>query len=213
MHESSDLLRKGLDMLRLPYTGGQINAFLVYLAELKKWNRAYNLTGLKTEEDIVIKHFLDSLLFLKVLPADAQSIADVGSGAGFPGIPIKIMRQDLSMVLIEPSQKKARFLEHVQRTLGIAGLDIMNKRIEDVEDLRVDAALTRALFSMKEFISKADTILKENGVCILSKGPKVEEELRELHGREVCREDIPLPFQKGSRHLVVIRKSGRRAEM
>ena len=205
MQEATELLKKGLDMLRIPYTGDQIGAFVIYLTELKKWNRAFNLTALKTDADIIIKHFLDSLLFLKVLPADMHSIADIGSGAGFPGIPIKIMRPDLTIALIEPSQKKALFLEHMQRTLGLAGLEIVNKRIEDVQGLLVDAAVTRALFSAKEFIKKADKILKVHGVFILSKGPKVEEELRDLHAGEVYREDIPLPFQKGTRHLLTIR--------
>lgn len=208
MHKetASELLRNGLKVLDIPFTEDQINQFLIYLTELKKWNRAYNLTALKTDADIVVKHFLDSLLFLKVLPASVRSIADVGSGAGFPGIPIKIMRPEVEMVLIEPVQKKALFLEHMQRVLGMSGMRIMNIRVEGISDLTVDAAVTRALFSVGDFIGKAERILEEGGVLILSKGPKLDDELRGLEISAIKREDIVLPFEESTRHLVIVAK-------
>ena len=210
MKEPAELLRKGLDMLSISYTETQIKAFLLYLSELRKWNRAYNLTSLRTDTNIVIKHFLDSLLFLKVLPAHVRSVADIGSGAGFPGIPVKIMRPDLTVVLIEPSRKKALFLEHMQRTLCIEGVLVVNKRIEDVEGLLVDAAVTRALFSVREFIDKAERLLHDKGVLVLSKGPKIEEELRDLTIPAMERRDLILPFENSTRHLVIIRPAGAR---
>ncbi len=206
MQEASELLTKGLELLRIPYSEAQIKAFSLYLAELKKWNRAYNLTALKTDADIVIKHFLDSLLFLKVLPLHVRSIADIGSGAGFPGLPIKIMRPDIEIVLIEPVQKKTLFLEHMQRQLKVDGLFVRNCRIEDIHDLLVDAAITRALFSVGEFINKAERLLEERGVLILSKGPKLEDELRGIETSVIKREDIVLPFEKSVRHLVIVEK-------
>ena len=111
--ETRQLLKSGLAELGLPSSDEQINAFMTYLSELKKWNRAYNLTGLAKDEDIVIKHFLDSLLYLKAIPQGALHIADVGTGAGFPGIPITIIRPETEMHLIEPSGKKAVFLRHI----------------------------------------------------------------------------------------------------
>jgi len=208
MHRKSadDLLRDGLNTLDIAFSEDQINHFLVYLAELKKWNRAYSLTALKTDSDIVIKHFLDSLLFLKVLPAHVRSIADIGSGAGFPGLPMKIMRPDIAVFLIEPVQKKALFLEHMQRQLKVSGLSVRNCRIEDIHDLLVDAAVTRALYSVGEFIGKAEKILEKSGVLILSKGPKLEDELRGLEISGITRQDIVLPFEKSIRHLVIVQK-------
>lgn len=206
MKEASELLMKGLELLRIPYSGAQIEAFSLYLTELKKWNRAYNLTALKTDADIVIKHFLDSLLFLKVLPPHVRSIADIGSGAGFPGLPLKIMRPDIAVVLIEPVQKKALFLEHMHMQLKVSGLSVRNCRIEDIHDLLVDAAVTRALFSVGEFIDKAERFLEQRGVLILSKGPKLEDELRGLETSAMKREDIVLPFEKSIRHLVLVEK-------
>lgn len=208
MKEASEFLMQGLDLLRIPYSGAQIEAFSLYLTELKKWNRAYNLTALKTDADIVIKHFLDSLLFLKVLPSYVKSIADVGSGAGFPGLPLKIMRPDIAVVLIEPVQKKALFLEHMQGKLKVDGLSVRNCRIEDIHDLLVDASVTRALFSVGEFINKAERLLKAKGVLILSKGPKLEDELRGLNieTSAIKREEIVLPFEKSIRYLVIVEK-------
>jgi len=208
MHKkpADELLRDGLKILDIPFVEDQIEQFIIYLSELKKWNRAYNLTALKTDADIVIKHFLDSLLFLKVLPPYVKRIADVGTGAGFPGIPIQIIRPDIEIVLIEPVQKKALFLEHMQRLLNMNSMKIMNIRVEDVRDLLVDAAVTRALFSVGEFINKAERILEERGVLILSKGPKLEDELRGLETSATKREDIMLPFEKSIRHLVIVEK-------
>ncbi len=154
MKDAVDLLRAGLEELGLRYSEKQVEAFITYLEELKKWNRAYNLTALKTDRDIIIKHFLDSLLFAKALPPEVLTLADIGSGAGFPGIPIKIMCPDLSVFLIEPTQKKAIFLRHICSKLQLKNVEIIDKRIEEVKGLQVDVAVTRALYSVREFIDK-----------------------------------------------------------
>src|SRR5512146_2439721 len=120
----ADLLRKGLQQLEIPFSEEQVGRFLTYLTELKKWNRAYNLTGLKTDRDIIIKHFLDSLLFLKALPPHAVSSADIGSGAGFPGVPVKIMCPKLKIFLVEPMGKKTIFLRHMCSRLSLEGIEI-----------------------------------------------------------------------------------------
>ena len=204
MGDARELFIRGLDMLRISYSEEQLEAFSFFLVELKKWNKAYNLTGLRTDAEIIIKHFLDSLLFHKVLPGEVRTVADIGSGAGFPGIPMKIMKPELDMALVEPSQKKAQFLAHIQRTLRLDGLKIMNMRVEDVHGEQFDAAVTRALFSILEFIHKAEGILTQKGVLILSKGPKVDEELRGIVGRSIRRHDMVLPFQDSVRHLIII---------
>jgi 16S rRNA (guanine527-N7)-methyltransferase len=205
MNSALELLKKGLDTLGLPYAGWQIDAFSIYLAELKKWNRAYNLTGLKTDRDIIIKHFLDSLLFLKILPSHAVTAADVGSGAGFPGIPVKIFLPQLKMFLVEPVGKKAIFLRHICSTLSLDGIEIVDKRIEEVERLKVDVAMTRALFTVRDFIEKTEGHINEGGVLILSKGPKLREELEGLEMRDITVSDYTLPIDETVRHLVVVK--------
>jgi len=182
-----ELIKDGLIELGLTPSTEQINAFITYLFELKRWNKAYNLTGLKTDEDIIIKHFLDSLLYLKAMPEGKISVADIGSGAGFPGIPIKIIRPETEMYLIEPSRKKSAFLRHIIKELQLKKIEVIEKRIEETKGIQelplsVDVAVTRALFSIKEFIKKASHIVKQGGILILNKGPKVNEEIKALKG-------------------------------
>jgi len=205
MKDASQLLRDGIEEIGFRYSENQIDAFITYLDELKKWNKAYNLTGLKTDRDIVIKHFLDSLLFAKVLPPEALTLADIGSGAGFPGIPIKIMCPDLPVFLIEPTQKKAVFLQHICSKLQLKNIEIIDKRIEEVKGLTVDVAVTRALFSVREFIEKTKDILNKNGILILSKGPGLEKELEVIDQNNISISDFKLPFENIIRHMVVLR--------
>jgi len=207
MKDAGDLLKAGIEEIGFRYSEKQIDAFITYLEELKKWNRAYNLTGLKTDRDIIIKHFLDSLLFAHGLPPEAVTLADIGSGAGFPGIPIKIMCPNITVFLIEPTQKKAVFLQHICSKLRLKNVEIINKRIEEVKGLKVDVALTRALFSVREFIEKTKDILNEKGVLILSKGPGLDKELAELPGQglsSISRKDFLLPFGNVIRHIVIV---------
>jgi 16S rRNA (guanine527-N7)-methyltransferase len=187
----------------------QKHLLMAYLTELKKWNRAYNLTSLNTDEDIIVNHFLDSLLYLKAIPEGHMSIADVGSGAGFPGIPIKIFRAESGMYLLEPSRKKAFFLRHIVKMLGLYGVEVIEKRVEDIGYLGVDVALTRALFSIKEFIRKVSRLVRDDGRMVLSKGPRVYEELGEIGKEnlfyEVCYTNLPVTG--AARYLVVVYKS------
>jgi len=219
MHDKKpdELLKDGIIELGFTPSKEQLNAFMTYLSELKKWNKAYNLTGLKKDEDIIIKHFFDSLLYLKAIPVGIDSyreggirVADVGSGAGFPGIPLKIIRPEIEMYLVEPSRKKSAFLRHIIRRLELKQIEVIEKRIEEIkvnQELAqpVDVALTRALFSIKEFLKKASHIVRKGGILIFNKGPKVKEEINML--REIKYEILmlPLPFSEIKRTIVIAR--------
>lgn len=202
----AELLLRGLESLGVCPNREQTGSFMAYLDELKRWNRAYSLTGLKTDEEIIVKHFLDSCLYLEVLGPSISSLADVGSGAGFPGIPVKIMMPEAEVCLIEPSRKKSAFLRHIIRTLGLKGVTVTEERIEGVKGMEVDAALTRALFRVEDFVRKAAHIVRENGLFVLSKGPKVREELKGSDLRYDLRV-MPLPLSDIKRYFVIIRKS------
>jgi len=204
-----ELLRDGLLDLGVAFSENHVNSFMTYLTELKKWNKTYNLTGLKKDEDIIIKHFLDSLLYLKVIPGGEIKVADVGSGAGFPGIPIKIIHPEIEMYLIEPSGKKAAFLRHITGTLRIEKIEVIEKRVEDLGKgqesfLSVDIAVTRALFSIKDFIKKTSHIVRKGGILILSKGPKVKEELRKLTDIKYEILILTLPLADIKRNIVIV---------
>lgn len=215
------ILIQGFKDLSLPLDSKKIKAFMNYLSELKRWNMTYNLTSLKRDEDIIIKHFLDSLLYLRALPEgrlvgqtsrlseigqpSRLSVMDVGSGAGFPGVPLKIIRPELRLYLVEPSRKKAGFLDYLVRTLKLGDVVVIEKRIEDVSGILVDVALTRALFDIKDFYKKASHLLRKDGRLILSKGPKVEEEIKEIkEGLLFETHKVRLPLTDIYRYIVII---------
>jgi 16S rRNA (guanine527-N7)-methyltransferase len=208
-----ELIKYGLIELGLTPSKEQINAFMTYLSELKRWNKTYNLTGLRKDEDIIIKHFLDSILYLNVMPDAEIKVADIGSGAGFPGIPIKIIRPEITMYLIEPSGKKAAFLRHIIRELQLKRIEVVEKRIEDTKvnrelPLPVDVAVTRALFNIKDFIKKASHIVRQGGILILNKGPKVKEEIKILKDIKYEMLTFCLPLSDIKRYLVVVNQNG-----
>ena len=200
------LLTEGLKELNLEHNEHIINQFIKYLNELKRWNRAYNLTSIKKDEDIIIKHFLDSLLYLKAIPAGRWEICDIGSGAGFPAIPMSIVRPDLIISPIEPSRKKTAFLRHIRSMLSLINVEIIESRVEEVRDRLFDIGVSRALFDIMDVIKRASHILKKGGFFVLNKGPKIREELQSFQGNikvEIIK--APLPFTKIERNIVIIR--------
>ncbi len=208
---TEELLKSGLDELGVLCDKEQAASLQALLSELKKWNRTYNLTSITDEKGMIIKHLFDSLLYLKVIPDKALRLADLGSGAGFPGIPIKIIRPDLDITLVESSRKKASFLKHVIRLLGLKGIDVIQERAEALDDglqKSFDIIVSRATFSIADFMKAACPYIKDDGVLVISKGPKLSEELEGLASAdEVVKEirEIELPHGGLSRNLVLLR--------
>ena len=200
-----ELLREGLEELHLIPCDKYMASFQTYLVELKKWNRVHNLTSIKKDEDIIIKHFLDSLLYLKFIPQGSLKIADIGTGAGFPGIPIKIIRPEIDMYLIESSVKKSIFLRHFTGLLKIEHVKVIEERVENIKSVCVDVAMTRDLFTIEEFVARTSHLIRKGGFLIHSKGPKVKEELQKL--RDINYEIIPcaLPLTDIQRYIVIVK--------
>jgi 16S rRNA (guanine527-N7)-methyltransferase len=207
-----ELLKKGVSELNFSLSGEQIQNFIFYLGELKKWNKTYNLTAILDDREIIIKHFLDSLLYLKALPQEEIKVADIGSGAGFPGIPIKLLRPEIKMFLIEPSVKKTVFLKHVIWELRLKDISVIQNRIEKVRvnydiEQHVDVAVTRALFSTEDFLKKTSHIIKKNGLLVLNKGPKFKEEIKELKNIKSKIITVSLPLTDIKRNIIVLQLS------
>jgi 16S rRNA (guanine527-N7)-methyltransferase len=210
--KSQQLLIKGLQELGISCSEKQVSAFMTYLVELKKWNRAYNLTALKTDEDVIIRHFLDSLLYLKALPEGAIKLADAGAGAGFPGIPIKIVRPEIDLTLIDSSRKKTAFLRHMVRALNLSSTIVVEERLEalgEEYEKTFDVIVSRATFSIKEFLETACPYVRKDGRLVLSKGPKANDESGELEKtpyagtiRDIIRSKLPL--MRAERNLIVL---------
>ncbi|MEW6600446.1 MAG: 16S rRNA (guanine(527)-N(7))-methyltransferase RsmG [Nitrospirota bacterium] len=212
MH-TPELLNRGLKELGFACTGEQMTSFMTFLFELKKWNRAYNLTALKTDEDIIIKHFLDSLLYLKAIPEGKLKLADAGTGAGFPGVPLKIMRPETEIALIESSGKKTAFLRHITRQLGLTDTAVIERRLENLGkeyQHSFDLMVSRAAFSVSDFFKKACSYVKDGGRLVLNKGPRFSDELKEME--RACTGKIPpvevinahLPLADAQRNLIVL---------
>ena len=212
--KSEEQLIKGLNELKIKCSKEQISAFMLYLSELKKWNKTYNLTALRNDNDIIVKHFLDSLLYLKAFPKGPLKLADAGTGAGFPGIPLKLVRPEIDLTLIESLRKKASFLRHIFRQLGLDNSTVLEKRLEALDEKHqqsYDVMVTRATFSAKEFLQMACPYMKKSGILILSKGPKISEELEDLErssdNRAAVQEilKVHLPFEEVQRNLLVLK--------
>jgi 16S rRNA (guanine527-N7)-methyltransferase len=129
---TDELLVTGALALGVRLTPEQVAAFAAYLREIARWSARINLTALREPEDIVRTGFLDSLACLALIPTEARRVLDVGSGAGFPGLALKIARPDISFTLVEASRKKATFLQHVVRQLELAGIRVVRRRAEEL---------------------------------------------------------------------------------
>ncbi len=169
-----DLLISGASQLEVSLTSEQLNAFLTYSAELRKWNRKINLTSITNERDIVVKHFLDSLAYLKgFTPAPGMRLLDMGSGAGFPAIPLKLVHPELNVTLVESIKKKASFLRHIIRTLALDMTEVRDMRIEELPESSrksYDVITARAFADIVSAAASGTGLLKPGGVMILSRG-------------------------------------------
>src|SRR5574341_1111968 len=127
-----DLLASGASELEVPLPDEAITQLLVYSDELQAWNRRVNLTAVTEEGEILVKHFLDSLIYAKHLRVQSgDRLLDVGAGAGFPGLPLKIACPALAVPLLEPSGKKTAFLHHVIGTLGLERTVVVSRRVQE----------------------------------------------------------------------------------
>lgn len=195
-------------------TDRQLQQFERYADLLIEWNEKFNLTSITGREDIYVKHFYDSIL--PSLYHDLKgSLVDVGSGAGFPGIPLKIMYPDLEVTLIEPTGKRCTFLNEVISQLSLDKITVVNMRSEDYarENVRFDFVTARAVAELNILTELCLPLVKTDGHFIVMKGPKAYQELenasraiRVLGGtvREV--REIPLSSDQ-TRVLIDIQKT------
>jgi 16S rRNA (guanine527-N7)-methyltransferase len=165
-----------------------LTALSVFLAELDRWRRRTNLTGALSAHELV-EHVLEALLGSDLI-ANGKRVIDIGSGAGFPGLPLAIARGDLAMTLLEPRGKRAAFLRHVVRTLELSNTAILESRIEDVGGQTFAVATTRAVGGFSDWIGQA-RFLDSRGL-LLAWTTEAEELARELSGFELER-SVPVP--------------------
>lgn len=161
----------------------QLALFDIYRRELKEWNTRINLTSLTDDLDIIYKHFIDSLLIFRYEQIDRGSkVADVGTGAGFPGLPIKIYRQDIRLLLLESIGKKAGFLEHVITRLKLENVDVVNDRAEVIARLpeyreQYNLVVARCVAELPVLVEYCLPLVSVGGKFVAYKGHRAEEEV------------------------------------
>jgi 16S rRNA (guanine527-N7)-methyltransferase len=171
--EPLDLLSQGIAALGLELSPNVLEQLQIYLEELKLWNAKTNLTGLKTDRDIVIKHFLDSLAVLPFLDGVA-SVVDLGSGGGFPGLVLKLARPQLALTLVEARERKAAFLEYLVARFTLTGVVVsqthLTPHLAHKWEPKVAAVVSRAAFIMPRLLELAAPLLAPGGVVLALKG-------------------------------------------
>ncbi|MBU0484402.1 MAG: 16S rRNA (guanine(527)-N(7))-methyltransferase RsmG [Proteobacteria bacterium] len=205
----------GLTVMKIEVSEEAISRLYLYLDELIKWNRKINLVAKAPVELIIETHFLDSLTLLPLLTAcPPPGLLDIGSGAGFPGLPLKIVRPDLEVTLVEPRQKRVSFLKHIIRTLKLKGIKVSDERVEKGNNINGQGNFpiitSRAFNSISQFLALTAGLSAPQGRVICMKGPKAPEEIKEWQHNtpdspyrltEII--EAPLPFSKQTRNLVI----------
>jgi len=208
------LIKEGAGKLGIKIKRDRVEKLSQYAVELYKWNQKVNLTAITDSLEVAVKHFVDSLVPAVALET-GSSLVDIGTGGGFPGIPIKTLRPSIKVILVDSSRKKVNFLKHVIRITSLTQIDAIHARAEDLakDDAFAgyfDIAVCRAFSSVDHFVSLALPLLKKRkGTMIAMKGIK-KEDFQFLHtcgeyDFEIQKSTYTLPFINSERTLIKIR--------
>lgn len=198
-------LAAGIAALGLALPDGAEAKLLAYLALLDKWNRVYNLTAVRDAERMVSHHLLDSLAAVPYF--QVETVLDVGSGGGLPGVPLAIARPQLRVTLIDSIAKKTAFLLQVKAELGLANLTVVTSRVEDFRpETRFDVITSRAFSDLREFVTLTRHLLKPGGKWLAMKGLYPHEEIASLPADAKVSADhtLVVPGLDATRHLIVL---------
>lgn len=198
----------------------QLLQFELYYRELVDWNERMNLTGITEREQVYIKHFYDSLSVSFFVPmSDHLKIADIGSGAGFPSIPLKIAFPHLRVTIVDSLNKRIQFLNHLTSVLGLSDVQCVHGRAEDAARLPVhrdqyDLVTARAVARMAVLNEFCLPFVSVGGLFVAMKGQEVQDEieeaslsLRELKGQWMHTHRFELPVEESTRHMILIKKT------
>ncbi|CAB1370980.1 16S rRNA (guanine(527)-N(7))-methyltransferase RsmG [Denitratisoma oestradiolicum] len=203
----AETLHQGLAALSLGLPAEAEPRLLAYLELLKKWNRAYNLTAIRDEGEMITHHLLDSLSLAPYL-TEVHNLADIGSGAGLPGIPLAIARPGLAITSVETVQKKAAFQQQARIELKLENFTMHCGRVERFEG-QFEAVTSRAFAELADFARLAGHLVAEGGRLLAMKGLFPEAEIARLPAPWRMTESYPLlvPGLKAERHLIVLERS------
>lgn len=203
--------------INIDFTVEQLWKFYRYMELLIEWNEKMNLTAITEPKEIILKHFIDSLTILKEVQKN-KILVDVGTGAGFPGIPLKIMKEDLKIVLVDSLNKRLLFLKEVINELDLKNIEIIHARAEELGQNKnyrekFELATSRAVANLSTLSEYLIPLVKINGKCIVMKASEVDEEIQQakkainvLGGTIEKIEKFELPESDIGRTIVLIKK-------
>ena len=201
----TEQLKTGLSSLDLDLDNEKVEQLVQYLQLLDKWNKAYNLSGIKEVQRMVAYHLLDSLAIVPHI--DGNIILDVGTGAGLPGIPLAICFPEKRFLLLDSNGKKTRFLFQVKMELGLNNVEVFHNRLETFQSQeQIDIVLCRAYATLAKVVSQCGHLMKADCRLLAMKGQFPEEEIVELPAsfRFVKTNELNVPGVDGTRHLIEI---------
>lgn len=209
---SSEQLQLGAAAFGLSLSDAQCAALQRLLDELNDWNQRLNLTAIRDPQQQITKHLLDSLSIHPYLRG--ARIADIGTGAGFPGLPLALVNPDKQFVLIDSVNKKLRFVEHAAQAMGLKNVEVLHTRAQDYQtkdqpQLRFDCVLSRAMGSIENFVKWCGHLTNTGGRLLSMKGKLPEEELKLLPSgwKVAALHELKVPGLDEQRHLVEICRS------
>ncbi|MFY9329214.1 MAG: 16S rRNA (guanine(527)-N(7))-methyltransferase RsmG [Georgfuchsia sp.] len=203
------ILQEGLQALGIVLPESATNKLLAYVDLLVKWNRTYNLTSIRNGDEMVTQHLLDSLSILSHVQ-DMQNLADIGSGAGLPGIPLAIARPELRVTLIDSVQKKSAFQQQAKIDLALPNVSIYSGRIEDYKRHgEFDAVTARAFSDLPTLVKSAAPILRPGGRIYAMKGVLPQDEMAVLAAdwQVVATPRLQVPGLNAERHLLILERN------
>ncbi|MHB8138652.1 MAG: 16S rRNA (guanine(527)-N(7))-methyltransferase RsmG [Smithellaceae bacterium] len=213
------LLQQGAGLLGIELSDEQLALFALYQSELLTWNSKTNLISEKTADDIVTRHFLDSLTAAKFITHQNARMVDIGCGAGFPGIPLKIAIPSIQLYLLETNRKKVSFLKQIVRLLKLENTFIIHDRTENVIRMdmwqgKFDIVISRAAFKLPDLLPLGTHFLAPDGLLIALKGQDVAPEVEAAETKEnqskiykVFQYDISIPCLGQPRKIIIAKKT------
>jgi len=214
-----DILMKGARKSGFPFARQQIDHFRLHAEELLQWNSKTNLTTITDPDEMAIKHFLDSVIPAGLVPSSSESMLDIGTGGGFPGLPLKVMLPHLDCTLIDASRKKISFVNQVIRKTGLESTRALHVRAQDLAGQAAykhafDVIVSRALSSLETVMRLSLPLWSTRGVIIAYRGSRKEEmdgwfdDIRRLATTDIVSEThrYVLPVVQAQRSVVLVRR-------
>lgn len=219
LNEFKNIIKEKGKEINIELNDNKSEMFYEYMNMLVEWNNNINLTSITEPNDVILKHFIDSITAYKY--AKNMSVIDVGTGAGFPGIPLKILDNNIDITLLDSLNKRINFLNEVIDKLGLENIKTIHGRVEEVardKKLResFDVAVSRAVAPLNVLLEYMIPLIKVGGKCVCMKGSNVEEEinqsknaLKRLNAEIELVESFSLPGTDMKRNIVLVRKLGK----